>query len=148
MTIEAVATASRDSVTVIAVEPFIDMVFKRENPYPVPSLVKWHSSQNATYLMIANGNELLLVAMQCNRDSKKVDLKFEIHSHLILREESKIDCLHWLSENIIFTKVDKLQYYLLDTSRFQSGDSSLGYNETTFKSSLIAQAVLETEIAD
>ena len=45
-------------------------------------------------------------------------------------------------------KVDKLQYYLIDTTKFLLGESVEGYQDSVFKAAIIAQGVLDGEIAD
>lgn len=67
---------------------------------------------------------------------------------MVLRAEVRIDALHWLSANIIFVKVDRLEYYLIDTQRFQTTTTSHGFDDGVFKAALVAQGLLETELAD
>lgn len=81
--------------------------------------------------------------------------RFEIVSHLTLKNENSVDSLHWLSKNVVFLKVDKLTYYLLDTTKFKPGDKplpsedeDLEYSPDLLNNALVATGIFDNELAD
>lgn len=60
------------------------------------------------------------ILMTCRKDGNKVDVDFQVSRRLLLNSEAGISSLHWLSSNILFAKVGRRSYYLLDTTRFQT----------------------------
>lgn len=118
----AFAMCTVNKVMVVVVKPFIDLVFKRQFEGEHGMFLKWKA--DSPMLTIGYGWTLENIVVVVEKQENKVDIQFKVHSRLELNAHDRVSAMHWMSSNILFAKVDKQRYYLLDTTKFQSLQTS------------------------